>query len=312
MHIQPKIVTSPAFNFALPQAAVMSEPFIDAAAHFAPHLPTEIQTAVAEFRQHSHASGALLLRGLPVGDLPATPPTPTTPTTKDDTSEFTLLTIAKLLGEPVGYQPELGGRLIQNLVPTQAQQDKQVSTSSKVILMFHTEAAFHPHRPAYLILLCLKGDANAFTTLASIREVLPKLPASVRRVLFEPRFRTAVDESYLNGRANTLGPVCPVLTGDADAPTMVFDEDLMVGIDDEAQAALGQLARAVEAHHTSVCLQQGDMLIIDNAVAVHGRSSYTPRFDGTDRWLQRTFVVDNLHDSATERDGRVIMTTFGV
>ena len=312
MHINPHSVYCSQLPISLaPTGDVGSESFVAAAAEFAQQLPEHIRTAVAHFHAHSDESGALLLRGLNVGALPATPPTPTTSTSKDNTSERMLLAVAKLLGEPVGYKPELGGRLIQNLVPTQANQDKQVSTSSKVSLMFHTEAAFHPHRPTYLILLCLKGDAQAFTTLASIREVLPLLSPEVRATLFEPRFRTAVDESYLNGRANVYGELRPVLSGDADAPTMVFDEDLMVGVDDEAQAALSLLARAVEAHHTSVCLQTGDMLIIDNAVAVHGRSPYTPRFDGTDRWLQRTFVVDNLDDSASDRDGRVIMTVFG-
>lgn len=313
MHISPLVINSPAFSSSsVPAGDIGTEHFVSAAADFSQQLPSEILEAVAHFREHSHESGAILLRGLPVGVLPDTPSTPITVTSKDNTSELTLLAIAKCLGEPVGYKPELGGRLIQNLVPTQANQDRQVSTSSKVSLMFHTEAAFHPHRPSYLVLLCLKGDEQALTTLASIREVLPFLPEETRKVLFEPRFRTAIDESYLNGRENQLGELRPVLMGDQHAPTMVFDEDLMVGVDATADMALKRLARAVESHHTSVCLQQGDVLIVDNAVAVHGRSPYTPRFDGTDRWLQRTFVVDNLEQSAADREGRVIVTVFGV
>jgi L-asparagine oxygenase len=90
-----------------------------------------------------------------------------------------------------------------------------VSTSSKVQLMFHTEAAFHPHRPRYLLLLCLRGDESAVTTLSSIHEVLPHLaPATCVETLFQPRFRTAVDESYLHGRRNVLGAPMPVLSGD--------------------------------------------------------------------------------------------------
>lgn len=59
-------------------------------------------------------------------------------------------------------------------------------------------------------------------------------------------------------------------------------------------------------------LEAGDLLVIDNAVAVHGRTPFTPRFDGTDRWLQRTFVVSDLRSSDAERRGRVIATHFGV
>ena len=75
---------------------------------------------------------------------------------------------------------------------------------------------------------------------------------------------------------------------------MVFDADLMVGIDQEADDALRAARRGHREHHTAVALEPGDLLIIDNTVAVHGRSPFTPRFDGTDRWLQRTFVVSDL------------------
>ncbi len=287
------------------------EALVAAARRTAGELPATVVGAVAGFAAAPHRSGALVLRGMPVGDLPPTPPSPTAPTVKDRTSELSLLSVACTLGEPVGYEPEHGGDIVQNIVPVATTADRQVSTSSKVELMFHTEAAFHPHRPRYLLLLCLRGDRSAVTTLSSIHEVLPLLPARVQDALFEPRFRTAVDESYLHGRANVLGAPMPVLRGDRRLPTMVFDADLMVGTDAEADEALGELAAAVAAVHTGIALEAGDLLVVDNAVAVHGRTPFTPRFDGTDRWLQRAFVVEDLAASAGERRGRVIVTRFG-
>jgi alpha-ketoglutarate-dependent taurine dioxygenase len=245
-----------------------------------------------------------------VGDLPPTPDRPTTPATKDQISEFVLLTVARQLGQPVGYLPEHGGDLVQNILPVRGAEARQVSTSSRVELMFHTEAAFHPHRPRYLLLLCLRGDSQARTTLASIREIVRMLPLGVRRTLFEPRFRTAADESYVGARPTHLGLAMPVLSGTWHEPSLVFDADLMVGIDEEADQALGALTAAVEACHTGVVLEPGDLLVVDNAVAVHGRSPFTPRFDGTDRWLQRTFVVSDLAPSAADRDARIIATHF--
>ena len=274
-------------------------------------LPTAVGEALDDLRRGAPQAGALLLRGLPIGDLPPTPSTPRHAVLDDRRSELTLLTVACRLGEPVGYEPEHGGELVQNIVPTRRAATRQTSTSSRVELMFHTEAAFHPHRPRYLLLLCLRGDPSAATTLASIHEVLPVLAAPTLDVLFEPRFRTAVDESFLHGRANVLGAPVPVLRGDRDRPTMVFDADLMVGTDAQADDALRSLGDAVAAHHASVVLESGDLLVIDNAAAVHGRSPFTPRFDGTDRWLQRTFVVADLRASAGERRGRVITTRFG-
>ena len=311
-HVLPAVIDSPAWpETILPAAAVGSEQFVAAAGHAARLLPDVVHDALVDFADAPPQAGAIVLRGLPVGNLPRTPASPTAPTAKDHVSEFTLLTVARRLGQPVGFLPEHGGDLIQNLVPTQANADRQVSTSSKVQLMFHTEAAFHPHRPRYLLLLCLRGDESAVTTLSSIFEVLPLLPERVVETLFQPRFRTAVDESYLHGRANVLGAPMPVLSGERTRPTMVFDADLMVGTDEEADQALQALSAAVERHHTGLALQAGDVLVVDNNVAVHGRTPYEPRFDGYDRWLQRSMVVTDLTRSAGERNGRVIVTHFG-
>lgn len=311
-HARPRTIASPPWLAITPPEHEVSDPaFLRAAEHAARLLPTEIHDALVDFGDEADQSGAMLLRGLPIGVLPATPPTPTTPASKDSVSEFTLLTVARRLGQPVGYEPEHGGDLVQNIVPTQAAAHRQVSTSSNVNLMFHTEAAFHPHRPRYLLLLCLRGDPAARTTLSSIFEVLPHLPADVVDVLFETRFRTAVDESYLHGRQNVLGEPIAVLTGDRARPSMVFDADLMVGTDEEAAAALRVLGAATANLHTSVALTAGDLLVVDNAVAVHGRSPFAARFDGTDRWLQRTFVVGDLAPSEADRRGRVITTRFG-
>jgi alpha-ketoglutarate-dependent taurine dioxygenase len=311
-HVAPAVIESPAWpSLDVPGGLVNSARFVAAAGHAARQMPAVVHDALVDFADAAPQAGALVLRGLPVGALGPTPDSPTSPTTKDVTSEFVLLAAARRLGQPVGYLPEHGGDLIQNLVPTKANAHRQVSTSSGVDLMFHTEAAFHPHRPRYLLLLCLRGDSNATTTLSSIFEVLPTLPWRVVDTLFQPRFRTAVDESYLNGRDNELGAPMPVLSGERHRPTMVFDADLMVGTDAEADDALGVLAQAVEAHHTGLALQPGDLLVVDNNVAVHGRSSYTPRWDGYDRWLQRAMVVADLAPSAGERDGRVIVTHFG-
>ncbi len=312
-HVQPAKIESPHWpTSSIPPFGPKSESFVSAAGHACRLLPSNVHDALVDFADSTHRSGAMLLRGLPVGELPGTPLTPTRPAGKDSVSEFILLTVARRLGQPVGYEPEHGGDLVQNIAPTMSAIDRQVSTSSKVQLMFHTEAAFHPHRPRYLLLLCLRGDPEARTTLSSIFEVLPELDPAVIEVLFEPRFRTAVDESYLDGRSNVLSPPMVVLSGDRRRPSMVFDADLMVGVDEDASEALRVLGEATQACHTSVALESGDLLIVDNNVAVHGRSPFVARFDGSDRWLQRTFVVSDLSPSAADRRGRVITTHFGI
>jgi L-asparagine oxygenase len=300
------------FSLPVPTTPALDETFVSAATSAVAGLPAALQEKLASFVTVGDLSGALLVRGLPLGAVPATPPTPGAPTTKDRTSEFTLLTIAKALGEPVGYAPEHGGQIVQNIVPVQASAAKQVSTSSNVTLEFHTETAFHPHKPHYLLLLCLRGDPNAATLLCSVSAALDLLDTDTVAVLRRPRFRTRPDVSFLASydSVGEFGPATPILTGTAERPTFTFDADLMAGIDPVAQAAIEALRNAVQQAHIGVVLEAGDLLIVDNHVAVHGRSPFAARYDGTDRWVQRTFVVDELSEGAADRDGRVITTTF--
>ena len=182
--------------------------------------------------------------------------------------------------------------------------------------MFHTETAFHPHRPRYLALFCLRGNAEAHTTMASVFDIIDALPDATRQatvaVMFEPRFRTSVDASFLPpGREDELGEPHALLSGTLDEPTFIFDADLTVGIDVDAERVVAAIKTAIADATTSVVLTPGDLLVIDNNRAVHGRSAFTARFDGTDRWLQRAFIVSDLAPSASDRRGRVIITEFG-
>ena len=308
-HALPTTIESPRWPPTTPSIAT-GEDLVRTAGHAGALLPTVVHDALAHFADEADRSGALLLRGLPIGDLPPTPPTPTSPGRKDSVSEFTLLTVARRLGQPVGYEPEHGGDIVQNLLPTRGDVTRQTSTSSGVELEFHTETAFHPHRPRYLVLFCLRGEPEAQTLLCSISQVVDRLALGVRQVLREPRFRTGVDESFTGERTDRLGHPMPVLGGPADAPTLTFDADLMVGTDAEATAALATLRDVIRETRIGVSLAAGDLLVVDNAVSVHGRTPFAARFDGTDRWLQRTFVVADLAASATERRGRVITTRF--
>ena len=305
------VVDAGSWAVAAPATRELGDDLVHLASVGGRHLPADVDDALARFSSSPPRCGALLIRNAPVGPLPPTPERPDAPVAKALTTELVLLTVARRLGQPVGYVPEHGGRIVQNIVPTQSDADRQTSTSSRSNLMFHTETAFHPHRPRYLLLLCLRGDPSAHTTLASVHDIMDQLSDDEVATLFEPRFRTAVDVSFLAGRPNELGPVRPVITGTRDEPTFVFDADLTAGVDDRAEDALVAVRRAIAEVQTSVVLEPSDLLVVDNNIAVHGRSPFAARFDGTDRWLQRAFVVADLAPSAGERDGRVITTEFG-
>lgn len=317
-HPVPEIATAPGDWSALvdrarllPADAPVDDALVDLAGTCRGLLPSAVRRALDHLRADPGPAGAVLVTGVPTGHLPATPELPTSPTGKAPLSELILLTIGRALGEPVGYRPEHGGATVQNLLPVRGTEATQTSTSSAVDLEFHTETAFHPHRPHYLLLSCLRSDAAASTYLCSVREVLGHLTARERAVLGDARFRTRVDESFGGTPDTPPTPTVAVLSGDPAAPTLLFDADLMDATDPEADAALRHLAEVAHARRLAVVLQPSDLLVVDNHSCIHGRSSFAARYDGTDRWLQRAFVVDDLAPSAAHRTGRTIDVAFG-
>ncbi|MEG9883083.1 MAG: TauD/TfdA family dioxygenase [Hyphomicrobiales bacterium] len=92
------------------------------------------------------------------------------------------------------------------------------------------------------------------------------------------------------------------MSGGNDDPLMVFDPDLMVGVGEESGRAIKALKGELDRNRKGVVLKVGDLLIIDNLKAVHGRTPFVARYDGGDRWLQRLVV---------KRDLRVVEKNLG-
>lgn len=270
---------------------------------------TPIDRAVDALLNRS-TDGAVLAGSLPIGTVPRTPLTARRPPKPDQISEMTLLGAAMRIGEPVGFAQEHGGDIVQDLYPLASSVGRQLSTSSGVELAFHTETAFHPHKPRYLLLLCLRGDSQAATTVCSVDDIANTVSPATLAVLREPRFRCGVDESFGHGSAWMTDPSPIITQDDRGNLAITFDGELSIGIDSQAEDAVAEVNAAIARTRSSVTLDSRDLLLIDNQRVVHGRSPFTARFDGTDRWLQRAFVVGDLAPSANERNGRVITTTF--
>ena len=233
----------------------------------------------------------VVIPGIDIGEVPPTPATPLTakPTPKADRE---LLLQALRLGYPVGYAQEQNGIVIQNIVPVHKLETQQISSSSKVELEMHTETAFHPHMPHWVLLLCMRGDSTAETTYAIKDEILGHLNESVISVLKTDSFYTTIDDSFrMKNEPNAL--IRKQILSD-DGQRFVYDSSAMKPLSKDAERALKLLGEAVIKSQRSVVLQTGDLMIIDNHTTVHGRKPFQPRYDGTDRWLKRCLVVDRL------------------
>jgi L-asparagine oxygenase len=243
-----------------------------------------------EFRHDPGPDGAYLLRNLPVGaeHLPPTPMVAESVERQATLGASVIALISLQLGEIVAFRNEKAGALVQNVVPVPGQ-EKQQSNAGSTPLEMHIENAFHPNRPDFVALLCVRNDPGrqAELQLASVRRALATLPHHTRTVLGEVRFITNPPPSF--GSAAGGSPHA-VLTGDFDDPDVRIDFNSSEPLDSEAREAVKCLRDSLASVARPLQLEPGDLAIIDNRITLHGRSFFEPRYDGSDRWLHRTFI----------------------
>lgn len=250
-----------------------------------------------------------LYKNINIGNVPPTPSTPYT--AKDPTLAATesLIEYSLGLGYCVSYIQEQEGRLVQNIVPVHKTEYEQISTSSKVQLALHTETAFHPYKPDYVMLLCLRGDSTAVTTYADVEDIVSDLDDETIEYLQKDWYVTGVDKSFRVDGESYEDFKLPILTKVEDGYNMIYDEDLMKPINIFAAAALEKFSTLVSKCVKEIVLETGDLLVIDNNKTIHGRKPFQPRYDGADRWVQRMLVRKELPPSTHLKD-YVITTSF--
>jgi L-asparagine oxygenase len=240
--------------------------------------------------------GALVLRGLQAADLPLGPTPPSwseAPRQATGSWDATLLLIASVMGAPFGWEGQQDGRLVHDIVPSKGHEHEQTGASSSVVLSAHTEDAFHPDRANLLLLACLRNHDAVPTRLASVRHT--RLSAADRALLEQPTLPILPDDSYDEADGSADASAAPQVA-------TVWDGEGGLGIrydpaytplehaDAGYRAAYDRLTAELDRVAVDVTLAPGEVLVIDNDVAVHGRQPFQARYDGTDRWLKRVSV----------------------
>lgn len=269
------------------------------------NIPDGLASRLIHFRKNSNDNGMLLIRNLPIdGELPPTPGDGGIAREKSTyLSEYVLLSLMLHLGEPIAYEDEKNGALIQNICPVRGKEEAQENCGS-TYLEFHTEDAFHPHRPDFIGLLCLRPDHDrlATTVAASIRKALALVPSKAQELLRQPLYRIRLSSSFMSDSNQVMySHNLPVLSGDALEPDLSVDFYSMEALTYPGQLALKTLEGALLKVAVEHRLMTGDLMIIDNRVAAHARTAFHPRHDGHDRWLQRLFVVHDFRSSQQSR-----------
>ncbi|WP_460718315.1 TauD/TfdA family dioxygenase [Nocardia heshunensis] len=261
-------------------------------------LPDAVHEAM---RPPATASGVTIVRPLPISDdeLAATPHDWREAATQAGDRahrsasfelDIAMLLLARCAGEPFGWQGQQGGRLVNNIVPTPGHEHEQSGASSTTLLSPHTEDAFHPDRANLLMLGCLRNPDRVGTTVSSVRNA--ELSAAQRDTLLRPQLPILPDVSYGTGFDDAPAPAVATLGSDEGQLTLRFDPAYtpLDAADPEFRSAYRHLADELERVCITAALAPGELLLVDNDVVVHGRVPFTPRYDGTDRWLKRVNI----------------------
>ena len=293
------------------------------------HVPQRLRALLQNFADKGSNTGFLLIRRILVGEIPSTPEN-----NNCKIGEQTILAkiqsiLVSVISSMIAYEAEGYGRLFQDVIPVKSMEKNQTSISSSVELEIHTEQAFSKLRPDILSLACLRGNAEAYTYILPVRSIVNNVTETELEMLKTPLWNTGVDLSFkLNGHefieGDIRGPMS-IIRGNKDPrlenedprliiddPLLVFDQDLMTGITDESNEMIKKIVDIYYKHRLSHNLTPGEIIFIDNNRAVHGRSPFTPKYDGLDRFLVRCFGVYNYEYSAYARENgaRVISAIY--
>lgn len=277
------------------------------------YIPQRILNALTDFSIRGSTAGFLLIKTIPVIDPPATPSNNNQKVGETTNLSKIQAIIVSAISELIAYEAEGYGRIFQDVVPVQSMASNQTSVGSNVELEIHTEQAFSKLRPDILSLACIRGDPNAMTHILPVRSIIDNLGHNKLR---EPLWKTGVDMSFkLNGHefieGDIRGPM-PIIHGSEDDPQLTFDQDLMTGITPESDAIIEQIVDVYYKERLSHNLKPGEIILVDNRRAVHGRSPFFPIYDGEDRFLIRCFGIFDYENTRKARpsNSRVVSAIY--
>ncbi|MES2823410.1 MAG: guanitoxin biosynthesis L-enduracididine beta-hydroxylase GntD [Pseudomonadota bacterium] len=287
------------------------------------HLPERLVKFLNEFKYNPPKEGYCVISTGIVNDkkIGLTPPHWELKTNNDTCQEavMAMCLSATICGDIFGWLTQQDGRVIHDILPIQNLEYEQLGCGSKEELTWHTEDAFHELRGDYLIMMCLRNNEGIPTTLSKpdysqlTKEQIdilfekhftikpdnshkPKNSSSERSDLLQGDDQTRIHQAYNDILNRDHAPEkIAILFGNKKDPCLRLDPYFMeLPESTEAQEAFKAIINLVNKSLVEVALNPGEIIFIDNFEVVHGRRSFTARFDGTDRWYKRINVIRDI------------------
>lgn len=263
-------------------------------------LPQEVISQLESFMYDPNAPPALVIRGLPIDkELPPTEPDCHLKKAGKCVSETWLVGIGRIVGQVFTFNFLRGSRtgmgLLVREIYTTAEKVEQISAEgSRELLDMHVDFfQVSPEVfPNVIGFIGLRGDCDkeGKTLLTDNRKLYRMVDSADIQVLRSQR---------ITWGGGSRGFSAYVIEGSESNPKFnIFEENLlsMGGFDKvvqgspEAVAAYKRVKAIAASLMEGVWLGSGDVLLVNQKKASHGRSPYAAKYDGHDRWLQRAYI----------------------
>ncbi|MDR6472219.1 hypothetical protein J2777_005960 [Paraburkholderia graminis] len=222
-----------------------------------------------------------------------------------------VIALGELGMETVSYGAENDGELFVNLVVIPG--EGRIADKSKGGMRGHTDAVTFPFRgqldvsnpdiapsPDFVCLSGLRNPDSVRTTIMPMSEVLANLSVEHLDELKKQQFHIRSQKTFIPGMNLILGNEHGIDEGeillDVGQETWVRYSHSSILVNEEEQPAAAEansaFAAACHRHSRSVVVEPGDILLVNNRLALHGRSDVGGEPGGESRWILRTYGLD--------------------
>ena len=212
--------------------------------------------------------------------------------------------------ETVSYGSENEGNLFVNLVAMPG--TGAFAEKSKRSMRGHTDAVSFPIRgdddpedrriapsPDFVTLVGLRNRKGVPTTLMQLEDVLPLLSPDDIEELKKPQYAIRAQRTFRQGTRQILGAEHLVVDAsvlkDTGAGIVVrYSHSNVTPLTEggAAERASNHLEAACNRAARPVVVLPGDILLVNNRLALHGRGEVGGDVGGQSRWLLRTYGLD--------------------
>jgi len=219
--------------------------------------------------------------------------------------------------EAVSYGSENGGELFVNLVTLPG--EGVFADKSRKSMHGHTDAVSFPVRgyksvsfpnvapsPDVVCLAALRNPDGVPTTVMLVPALVAALAPDHVAELKKRQFSVRSQKTFITGTKRVLGEELvevdvEVLLETGEGTWIRYSHSSVDALGDDSEAALEALNAACAGAATHVVLQPGDVLILSNRTALHGRAEVGGDPGGTSRWLMRGYALKTQEVTEAQR-----------